>query len=401
MASVTKAARTLIRLAVALAFWLNAVLLVQVPHPNLKPFASSVGLTPGELAIFAILLLLGTLALYGYKKSLLDTLYIYLFPFVAIYLLARLAIRVLMLLSRVLATVSPTPVPNVSTRLPSITFVANPPAEKPLPSTLPSPACLVQQNVPIEQQPARRARWGGRLLSSIMFPILNFTLLWCLLIAITTTRWILVVSLSVLIVHLCKYMWKAVRLVRYARSAPSILQSKIYDYLSGLINKVMCEPPPISSNAEFLQNVKLLATLKAVAVWAYHKGHVIHWMFVSLIVLYGLLYLRLSGIFAFVYVAIAKLLPAKFPLLDAIIVSVFMPISIRNVPAHLALQATSYIQTVLVLLGGFSVVMNYLNKRLEGVRTVVGSVVEQLQDEDVSRRLDLYGEEGGKAKVGP
>src|SRR5438067_1330711 len=87
-----KRVRRIIRTIGAIAIRLNALFLLRIAPPSLRPLAARLHLQLGEAAVLLLLASLSILYSYGWKKLIVDLLYIYFFPFIAIFQLVRLVL---------------------------------------------------------------------------------------------------------------------------------------------------------------------------------------------------------------------------------------------------------------------------------------------------------------------
>src|SRR5271157_4053304 len=88
-----KRIRSLTRFAVAVILWAHAIFLFDVPRAALGPFFDRLHTSEGEAAVVALIAGFSILATYGWGKVTVDLIYIYFFPFICLYRLARLLVR--------------------------------------------------------------------------------------------------------------------------------------------------------------------------------------------------------------------------------------------------------------------------------------------------------------------
>jgi len=85
--------RKLVRFLLAGIIWAHALFLFQVPDKGLDRYLSKLHTSVGEFFVIALMLGLSVLASYGWGKVTVDVIYIYFFPFIILFHVARLGIR--------------------------------------------------------------------------------------------------------------------------------------------------------------------------------------------------------------------------------------------------------------------------------------------------------------------
>ncbi len=187
--------RRVARFVLASVLWLHGLLLFEVAKPNLAPLAARLSLNINEVTIFCLIATLSILATYGVSNILVDMLYIYFFPFVLLYWTARLAYKLVRALNRVFAALSIDDVEPFD-----LHSIPGWPSPVTVPASTTGQQAGQQQAQP---EPTKSAKSPSSYLRQLLTaPFVRFSLLWCLLLLLTTRPTLLWIALVVVLAHI-------------------------------------------------------------------------------------------------------------------------------------------------------------------------------------------------------
>ncbi len=171
-----KRIRSLTRFAVAVILWAHAIFLFDVPRATLAPRFERLHTSEGEATVIALIAGFSILASYGWGKVTVDLIYIYFFPFICLYYLARLLVRAAIGLGGFVAPREPS---ESSEPPPYYVQIPRPILVSPTPQT----AQPVAGSNTVEQ---KEEGFWDKVARHTLRPFRQFTLLWCLLLLLTT-----------------------------------------------------------------------------------------------------------------------------------------------------------------------------------------------------------------------
>ena len=176
--------RKVTRFALSVGLWMHALFLLRFPVPSLSPIVARLGFNVGETSILFLIICFSILASYGLGNIIVDLLYVYFFPFILIYILVRLLWQVVHFVFK-LTTLGH----NVGLEKKPIN----------LPQLITAPQSEKQKTNATIGRP--KFSWG-KLGKEVVRPFRQFTLLWCLLLLLTSKTTLLWIALVVLAMSL-------------------------------------------------------------------------------------------------------------------------------------------------------------------------------------------------------
>ena len=272
--------RRLARFTLATALWLNALFLLRFAPPRLSPLASRLHLNLGETTILVLIVSFSVLMSYGVKNLVVDALYIYFFPFVFVFLLIRLGYRI----CRIFIWKKPT--------LRTAQIVQKSSAEP-------------QQQTVLVASPRAKQRVWERVLREIFRPFFQFTLLWALLLLLSSHRWLLWTALVIVLVHLVRALFRVSVLAVFSMKGLAQLEERIKSWAELQIARAIAASRQAEETQDVRQawgaitglqlGVKLLQNRQAVAQCI---------IFLSILV-FGAIYMYIALLFSFAYYGLA------------------------------------------------------------------------------------------------
>jgi hypothetical protein len=372
--------RRIVRFLAATVIWLHALAVLSLPRPSIREWAASVHLNVYEASIIFLLALLSILWSYGIRRFALDLAYIYFFPFILLYYLARIGFLIIRFVTGLFWPNEPTAEEQV----------------KPLDVTSPTPAQPLSIG---KNKEGKRLTWKSVWLN-VSRPLRQFTLLWCLLLLLSSNSWLIQVALAIVVFHLFRALGRILLATVFSISWLAQLEEKVKKYGERLILRVLAGPKDaeIEKDTELRNAVVSLNALRlGVEVLKNRKRVTQGVLALGLLVFLGV-YLYLSVLFAFAYYGVARVLSVPYTWGEAFVTSVFIPIMVGELPHNIWLKTLGGIHAVFVILLGLGTVIGYLQKKLDSLREAAETLGTQLEKDEVKRTVQ---ELSAKLKIVP
>jgi len=361
--------RWAVRFTAASLFWVHALAFIQVhlPRPPLYRWGAAVNLTHAETNVVLALLLLSVLASYGVSKFVIDLLYIYCFPLIVPCYVTLIAIRVVKLFRR-LQKPSPTP-----PRVPASAAVIDVPA-------------LVKI-----EKPKSEPRWRRFLLDATR-PLRQFTLLWCLLLLLSSSRALLSLALVIVSCHLLSALVRLFGFTMFFNRYFVQGQSKARAYVEELLSAFLAIPEGGDLTEQMKQEVHKLMAIKLCLSFFQNRSRVNRLVLGLGAAVYAGLYLYLALLFGFLYFGIAKVQGIQLSWVEALITSTVIPFAYTDLPRNAWLKAVGGVHCFVALAVGLSAVFGYLRKKLEAFHEMAAFLNDRLEDRQVKLHLEVLSE---------
>jgi hypothetical protein len=354
-----KAARSGLRFAVALLFWLNALFLFRITPPGVAPLGQFLHLEVPEITVLFFLIMAAVLSTYGIGSVILDLLYIYFFPFVLVYYLVRVIIYLFSGMYRVVW--------------------GEPPLER-WPPQISLPGIVVQQT----QSPNPAETKKPAITAHLTRVFRRFTFLWCALIVVATKLPLLWTAVVVVLAHTGRTLLTIFQFVWRSSNWLGDLENKIKDYADGLIRKAV-EAGEITEDLRSVWS-GLVALQLAVSL-LHNRRRVMQWaMLITLLAVAGV-YIYVGVLFSFGYYGVARWEGVAIRWRDLAVVSLFIPISYTNLPKTVAIGLLGGIHSVWVLLLGVGTIVGYMRRKLDSVYETTSLLSTQLQQDELRAKL--------------
>ena len=359
------------RVAVAVILWAHAIFLFDVPRASLAPLFYRLHTSAGEVTVLALIAGFSVLTSYGWGNVAVDLIYVYFFPFICLYYLAR---RAVISLGSPAVNTGPTESsepPPYYVQIPWPALIApSPRVAKPVAE----PASAEQINESLRNRVARHA----------LRPFRHFTLLWCLLLLLTTHRWLLSAALVVVSVQLLVFL-TGIALSFTSNGWLSKFSQAFQQESEKLIRTVTEANAEVTQEVRnawvslrvYLMGVYFLQDRRRAAQWAVFLGGVT----------FIIIYLYLALLFSFEYYGIARLERVPLAWGDALITSVFIPIAYSDLPHTKLLRLASGIQWACVVALGASTFFSIFRKKLEPLYAVANAITRKMEEEEVKTTL--------------
>ena len=377
-----KRIRSLTRFAVALIVWAHAIFLFELPHAALAPLFKRLHTSEGEATVLALIAGFSILASYGWGKVIVDLIYIYFFPFICLWHIARLMVRAASALNTLVA---PTEAGELS---------------EPPPYYVQIPGPILVATTPKAAQPVLESDSVGRVDDSFwdkvarhtLRPFRQFTLLWGLLLIFTIHRWLLDAALIVVSVQLLAFLVGILALSFTSHGWFSELSQNFQGEMEKLIDKIT-QAKHLGVTQEvrnawaslryFLIGANFLRDRRRVAQWTVFFG----------VIVFGVIYLYLAVLFSFEYYGIARWQGIAFDWRDALITSVFLPIYHSDLPHTRLLRLTGGIQWAGLVALGTSTAISVFREKLKPLFVVANTITRKMEEDEVKTTLIVIKDE--------
>lgn len=373
MTALLKWIRRLARFSLATALWLNALFLLRFTPPRLSPLAVRLHLNLGETTVLVLIVSFSVLISYGVKNLLVDALYIYFFPFILLFLVIRLAYRFGRIFFRT----------NKPLKAVEVAQTALAPSQLQTPTVVGAP---------------RKRQILDRIRREILRPFLQFTLLWALLLLLTSHRWLLMTALIIVLAHLARTLIKVSALAVFSIKGLSQLEVRIKGWAEKLIEKAILA----SRQAEDTQDVRqawisISGLQLGVKLFQYRQAVAQGVIFLS-VLLFGAIYTYMALLFSFAYYGIARVEGVTYGWADAFVTSIFIPFQFPDLPHNIYIKVLAGIHCVFVLGVGAGTVFGYLQRKVNSLYSVAEFLNQRFQDDELRTSVQVLTERFGTQK---
>ena len=371
-----KRIRSLVRFCVAATLWVHAAFLLDMPRIRFALLSSRLHTSQGEITVLILIAGFSILASYGWAKVAVDLIYIYFFPFVCLYYLGRWLVRFGLWLNQYIA-------PGIeaeTTEAPYYTQI-------PLP-TLVAAAAPSSPQIAVPQLVEPKQTLWQKILTYAIRPFKQFTLLWCLLLLLTTHQWLAYIALAIVSIHIFVLLIRVLKMSfttdGWLSKIAKNLQGQMEDHIRRIIDARNAELTQETRQAwtalrSLLMGVNFLQRCRQIAQWAAFLG----------IAAFIVIYLYVALLFSFEYHGIARLQGIVFPWSNALMTAVFLPIAYPDLPHTNVLRLLGGVQWVCILALGTSTVVSVVRQKLKPFYAVADIISQKMDEEDVKATLIL------------
>jgi len=393
---VSKLAHKWVRFTAAFAFWLHAFLVFAVPFPPLEKVAGRVGMNLSEMLLGLFFITMTMPNWYSFWKFILDLGYIYVFPFIFIYKLGALCLKVGRHLSRQALKLFPKDELSYGW----VDFAKQWFADESAWALLNKPAATQVINTVAAEAKAEESQ-AGKAWKKLSLPLRSFTLAWCLVIVSTGRHWLVIVGLIVICFHLLLFVFRLASGIISVKRMLSDAEKKLTAYVVGLLNFIMAAADESLANQEVANAVNLLALFRGAAFLLIHRAEVRYLFVVATFVVYAGIYVRVSMLFGFIYLGIAKLHNVPLSFADSMVNSFVMPVSYTNLPHDWVIQLAEDVHTLIAVLLGLETIFSYVQSKLAGLRLAASGIWEMLDPAEVRARMAVAAKKAAALRPKP
>jgi hypothetical protein len=349
--------------------WLHALFLLNIDSTLLSKFSLLLRLTAAEVILFSLLVIFTCVSGSGFWKPLRSLAIIYFFPFAVMAFGFYVLFKVLRGLHR------------------WFTAQANP-----FRANVVEQTSLTIAIAPTESGETSKIGFKKRALEVLQFllrPFRRFIFLWCLLLLVTTHKTVVWVCLTVVLIQLARKIFLVLKAILF--SGPFL--TKIGTALLAILDKPLAGLAAVTSDAAPTNDLKNL--WNQLNLWRksfdFLKDPYLlsRWAWVVGIVFVGSVYLYFAILFSFAYYGLARVGGVNYPWPDALVSSIFIPFAYADLPRTLWIRLLSGIHASLVVTIGIGTVVNFLRRRLDGVRKAATDLSDRLTEPEVRQKLQI------------
>src|SRR5437868_1249156 len=328
------------RFLLATVLWLHAFFLLGLDLPSARPVATALRLQVGETNVLILLACASVLASYGFKNIFVDCLYIYTFPFIFTYYVARASFQTLAVVYRAfLKDEEEEPITSKSLRVGS--------TEK------------------AEQPNSPRGTTVKGVLLAIIRPIRQFTLLWCLLLLLSANRVLQWIALIVVIVHLGRTLFALGVVALHSISWLSTVEERIRNYAERLIDKALAADQIRKDDQDLRVTWSGLRTIELAVSLLQNRTRAGNVALFILLLGFVAMYLYIAVLFSFAYFGLAKVQLVNLTWAESLVTSIFIPVSYSDLPRNAWLKLLGGVHWISVVALGFGTIYGYARGKLD------------------------------------
>lgn len=362
--------RRVARSIAALVFWAHALFALHVPVPLITRWAAKVNLTLPEASIIFGLALLTTLYSRGLWKFALDVGYIYVFPFVCIYLLARLLFALVRFFFRLSEKESRGVQRSAPNRVVELKVIA-PPGQP--------------------EQPRLKAMtegWWKKAISTSSLPFRQFALLWCLLLLLSSRPGLVWTALVVILFHLARSLIRMVGFTFVSFAWLGKLEALAKTRVEELLGRFAALPKDAELTGELKKSAWVLIAIRVgVQLLDSRRQIWIGALALSVCVL-AVLYANLALLFSFTYLGLAKVQGIQFTWSQAVVTSFFIPIAYSDLPQNFWLKMCGGFEWLLFFAMTLGVVATYFQKKFDSLYGLTSTLSSRFADAEVNAKMN-------------
>jgi hypothetical protein len=373
MAPVANYARRATTFLVALFLWIHALFFLNVQSPLISTLTKVLRLGAFEVVLFGLLLVLSILGGSGFWRTLGSFAYIYFFPFVllvyALYGCAMLVRAVHKLLK------------SQANLQFGITA---------------APAQKTVATIPVVPQTAddgpKKSRAAGDILRYLARPFERFTVLWGILLIVTSHTVILWLCLVVVSIQLAR---KIVRLGTVLICSDQLLR-KIGEALIKPLNDCLALLAGVTREASPSNELKNLwsqvTSYRKIVEYLKNEYIITRWAWILAVVFFGFVYIYFAVLFSFAYCGIARLGGLSASWLNWLVTSLFIPFFISGFPGPWELKLLGGLHCLLILSVGFGTLASFLRRALSDFHKGAIEVSDLLTQQAINEKYAILEE---------
>lgn len=367
MAQLVRFVRRAAIFILATFLWLHALFFLNIQSALIEKFARMMKFATSELVVFSILIIFSFLAASGFWRMLGSLAYIYFFPFVLSWYAFYFIISSLRSLDRWFRG------QGVSPQNGSLVEVRS--------------AAVAAALDPSKADHKPRAKYKlSDLFSFMTRPFRRFTILWCILLLVTTHSLVTWLCLILVLAQIGRKILRIVQILFFSDSLltkiSASLPAGLHKALSGL-DSVKYDAAPSRELNQLWEQLKLYRKILAFLTDEYLLSR---WAWVFGTALFGSIYVYMAVLFSFAYYGIARVNGVSYPWPNSLVASLFIPFFVSELPQVLAAKLLGGIHCTLVIAVGIGTVFNYLQRKLEAVRIAASQLSDRFAEETIREK---------------
>jgi hypothetical protein len=363
VATVPNVIRKTTTVLLAVSLWLHALFFLNFQPVMFSEVGRLLHLTSSEAILFGLVVALSFLSGSGFWRMLGSLAYIYFFPFVLFWYFLRLCVVAIRYMNRWIAA-------RIPGERDDLTLV-----DQKEPATTPDRATR-----PVPKPTAGKAR--AAVVHFLSRPFRRFTVLWGVLLLVTTHLVIVWLCLIVLLLQLGQKIFFIIKVLLFSDPWLKKYGPLGFAGLNKTLETLDATTPAVDPGNKEWKNLlgrlnlwtKILAFLKNPYLLS-------RWAWVLAVAFFILIYTYFSFLFSFGYYGIARVSGVDFPWTEALTTSMFLPFYATDLPKLFWIRLLGGIQGSLILAIGIGTVMNFLRRKLEAVRETAAAFSDRVNDQ--------------------
>ncbi len=353
----------------AVFLWLHAVLFLEFQSVLVTRLSGLVKLTTSEVALLVLLVTFSLLAGAGFWRMVLSLLYIYFFPFVLFWYLLKIFVILLRLI-------------NAWFNAQRGTLPATPTATIQAVTTTPLPA-------PANNEKTATKKKKETLWRYLLRPFQKFTILWCLLLLVTTHRWILFICLVVVAAQLAMKIFFVMKLLFFSDAWWQKYRFLIFAGLQKSLDALAALTPEVGPSNELKSLLSQLNLWEKILRFLSDPYLMSRWGTLIVAAFFCAIYAYFGLLFSFVYHSLAYLCGVSFAWTDAIVTSEFIPFLITDLPKLAIVRLVGGVHCTLVVAVGVGTIVSFFRRKLDDIRKGAEDMSKRLADQSVREKYLL------------
>jgi hypothetical protein len=364
--TVADGARKLTTFFLAVFLWLHAVLFLEFQSTLVTKLSGLIKLTTSEVVLFSLLVTFSLLAGSGFWRMVLSILYIYFFPFILFWYLLRTLVLLLCLTNAWF---------NAQRGRPPVTATIT------IQAVTAAPPPLTASNANTAPKKKNETLWRY-----LLRPFQKFTILWCLLLLVTTHRWILSVCLAVVAAQLARKIFFVLKLLFFSDAWWQKYRHLIFASLQKHLQALDALTPDVGPSNELKSLFNQLNLWDKILRFLSDPYLMSRWGVLITVVIFGTIYAYFGLLFSFVYHSLAYLFGVSFAWADAIVTSEFMPFLITDLPKVAIIRLVGGIHCALIVTIGVGTVVSFFRRKLDDIRRGAEDMSKRFADQSVREK---------------
>jgi hypothetical protein len=215
-------------------------------------------------------------------------------------------------------------------------------------------------------------------------PLHQFTLLWCLLLLLTSHRSLLAIALAIVLFHIGRFLLFVIRVAGASTKWLPQLEERIKSYAENLIEKVSAVQ---EITPDLQQTWSAIVAIQIGISLLENRRRVVQWtMYLGTLFFLGV-YLYLALLFSFAYYGTARLQGVSLSWASAAVYSVFIPFAFSDFPANIWVKLIAGVHATVVVLIGLGAIFGYMQKKVNSLHAVAQALNTKLQQPEIKEKL--------------
>lgn len=233
-----------------------------------------------------------------------------------------------------------------------------------------------------EEQPKTES-----ILRFLIRPFLHFSILWCVLISISDQRWILLLSAVAGLTIAVSAIKSLHDSLNNAATMMENFNLGLHNAVEKFIADLKNAAPSSKLFKDSINNVRIYGALFRYLSSLEAVRRVTRRISLSVAIP---TYIYTSLLCGFVYYDIAKLAHIQWPLGEALIDALYMPIAFTDLPHNYAIRIVGGLQVASLILIGYDAIFRTINENMEKLSTVALGLSAIIETDSVRQALAVY-----------